>query len=190
MEQAKKQNHKVMITNTAIKKVPFVKVSSLSDNICEELQKEHKKILEIAQEQNFSNEVLTIGLINMTRKTRILGDEFSANPSNSPEAHSIFATDDKNEIMFLHNHPSTNKFSLADIITFVRYAQIGLMSVVTNQGEVYILHKNLKYNYQKAKNILNVVYQKYATKEIEHNEAVNMFLKVCSEGGIEYVRSK
>ena len=43
--------------------------------------------------------------------------------------------------MYLHNHPSTSTFSMADIDTFITQACIGLMSVVTNQGEVYILHK-------------------------------------------------
>ena len=50
----------------------------------------------------------------------------------------------------LHNHPSTNNFSLADIATFVQAREIGLMSVVTNQAEVYMLLKSYDFNYRKV----------------------------------------
>ena len=48
LEQAKKRNHKIMINEIAISKVPLVKIKGLSLVECEMLQQEHKEILKIA----------------------------------------------------------------------------------------------------------------------------------------------
>ncbi len=74
-------------------------------------------------------------------------------------------------------------------VVFLRYAQIGIMSVVTNQGDVHILHKTPQFDYNKAKSLFHSIFSCYQDDTITHNEAVKYFLKECSEGGIFYVRS-
>jgi hypothetical protein len=76
-----------------------------------------------------------------------------------------------------------------DIMNFLRYGQIGLVSVVTNQGEIYLLHKTSKYEYNRAKDIFGAIYVLYQAGSITHNEAVKRFLKKCGEGGIYYGKS-
>jgi hypothetical protein len=189
LEQAKNRDHKIEITDIAIDKVPYMNIPGLPIAVSETIQAEHKSLLHVAKEKNNSDEVLSILTFDGSRKAVILGDEFSVDPSNDLEAQSIFMTAGRKEILYLHNHPSTNKFSLADIMTFIRYGQIGLISVVTNQGEIYLLHKTANYDYNKLKKIFGEIYLQYNVGRISHNEAVKQFLKSCSEGGVYYEKS-
>ena len=188
MKQAKKRDHKIMITDVAIRKVPVVYIPQFSQNACEWIADEHRELLNIAREQNNSDEVLFV-LFGQEQKSIIFGDEFSVDLGESASAYSIFAKASPRDVMLLHNHPSTNSFSLSDIVVFLRYAQIGIMSVVTNQGDVHILHKTPQFDYNKAKRLFHSIFSCYQDDTITHNEAVKYFLKECSEGGIVYVRS-
>ena len=64
------------------------------------------------------------------------------------------------------------------------------MSVVTNQGEVYIMNKTADYSFIKAKSLLNSVYKSFPNNDIDDKEFVSKFLKRSREGGIEYVKAK
>lgn len=190
VEQAKKRDHKIMITDIAIDKVPYVKIPGLSDDACKAIQEEHKEILRIAKEKNNSNEILSLMSKNLNEKSvRVLGGEFGVDPSTDPKAVSLFNCSGRQEIMYLHNHPSTNRFSMTDIMTFIAYGEIGTISVVTNQGEVHVLNKTSKYDFEKSGKILKKIYEDYQSNKISHNLAVKEFLKVCDKGGIVYARS-
>ena len=90
----------------------------------------------------------------------------------------------------LHNHPSNNNFSLADLYTFIQAGEIGLMSVITNQSEVHILRKSDIFDYSKIVKLATDAYDEYDAKVISHDEAVKRFLKGCKSGGVIYERSK
>lgn len=190
VSQAKKRDHKVFITDVAIDKVPCVKTREMSEAEALSIQGEHKALLKVAQRQNGSDEVLTVMSLLSGRRVRTLGTEKYVNPSSNPEAVGLMRTSARNEIVYLHNHPSTNRFSMTDIYTFLLYAQIGVMSIVTNQGEVYILHKTRKYDYNKAREIFDTIYMAYLANKVSHNEAVARFLKEAAKGGIEYGKSR
>lgn len=187
MEQAKKRDHKIMVTDVAINKVPYVEVPGLSRAVCEAIQMEHKEVLRIARTQNNSNEVLSVWNFVKLQKVRVLGSENYVDPTSSPEACGIFTSADAGEIMYLHNHPSTKKFSLADIDTFISERNIGLMSVVTNQGEVYILHKSEKYSYRSVRLLMLHIYDECKG---DVDKMVDMFLHMCGKAGIDYGKSK
>lgn len=188
MEQAKKRDHKIMITDVAISKVPYVEVPGLSKEICKAIQIEHKEILRLAQRENESNEVLSLFPRSLSKPVRVKGGEFEVYPSDDPRAVSLFSRSGRQELMYLHNHPSTNSFSLADIMTFIQYGEIGLLTVVTNQGEVYILYKTAKYSYADTNRLFDKVYREYQSSVLDHNSAVKEFLKICCKGGIVYAR--
>ena len=103
------------------------------------------------------------------------------------KARMAFLTSGYRELMYLHNHPSTSTFSMADIDTFITQACIGLMSVVTNQGEVYILHKNHRYTYQQVRELLFSI-KEIANEDIE--ETIDLFLRNCGKVGIDYGKAK
>ena len=64
------------------------------------------------------------------------------------------------------------------------------MSVVKNQGEVYVLNKKAGYEYNKARQLMSETFYSFEEDEIDNNEFVKRFIKKCNEGGIEYVKSK
>ena len=187
MEQAKKRDHKIFVTDIAIDKVPYISVKGLPIKLCKIIQKEHKEILRISQTENESNEILTIMTVDGKHMVRIHGDEFEVDPSENVEAISLFTRAQPKELMYLHNHPSLNIFSMADIDTFVCESKIVLLSVVTNQGNVYILYKNERYDYTLTRKFLIYLYKKYNGAS---EKMINTFLKQSERVGITYEKSK
>ena len=185
--QAKKRDRKIMITDVAIDKVPCVKMPNISMQECERIQAAHKRLLRIAQAQNESNEVLAILSFANMDEIHVLGNEDEVNPETDMKARAAFLSSRYGELMYLHNHPSTNIFSMADIDTFITQGGIGLISVVTNQGEVYILHKNHRYTYEKARDLLFLIRE--AVSE-DTEKMIDMFLRDCKKAGIDYGKAK
>lgn len=190
LEQAKKRDHKIYITDVAIDKVGNVRPIDFSEKQAEQMQVKHKELLKIAKEKNDSNEVLFIDDLNFKSEVQILGEEFVVSPGKNPFAVSIVNNAAKQSLIYLHNHPSTNNFSMGDIDTFICESSIKMISAVTNQGEVYILNKTSQYDYNKVRKLLLEIYNSFPEGEIDDKEMVSEFLKRCYEGGIEYAKSK
>lgn len=190
LEQAKKRDHKIFITDIAVDKVPCVSVPGLSQAECDRIQCEHKKLLKFAKNENNSNEVAAI--YNRVKKEVIYikGNEDSV-VFGDDIGYNIMCRDAyEKEIVVLHNHPNTSKFSVADIFQFVYEDYFGILTVVTNFGDVHILYKTEKFDYNKITDILTCFYSKFKEGEITKEEVVNNFLKQCREGGVRYERSK
>lgn len=190
MEQAKSRDHKIYVTEIAIERVDFVKPSDFTDAQAKAMCLKNKELLKVAMESNESNEVLMISDLCFNSYITILGEEFKVSPGKNPFAVSFIASADDYSLVYLHNHPSTNLFSIGDIDTFVCEKAIKTMSVVTNQGEVYIMNKTADYSFIKAKSLLNSVYKSFPNNDIDDKEFVSKFLKRSREGGIEYVKAK
>ena len=190
LEQAKKRDHKIKVNEIAIKNVDYVKPSDFTEEQALAMQLKHKELLKVAMDSNDSNEVLMISDLNFNSYVTILGEEFKVSPGRNPFAVSFIARSDNYSLVYLHNHPSTNLFSIGDIDTFVCEKAIKTMSVVTNQGEVYIMNKTVDYSFSKAKALLNSVHDSFTEKDIDDKEFVSKFLKRSREGGIEYVKAK
>lgn len=190
LEQAKKRNHKIYITDTEIDKVGKVNLSDFSQEQIDDMQIKHKDLLRLAKEKNNSNEVLLIDDLNLKSEVQIFGDEFVVSPAQNPFAVSVIGNAKRRSLIYMHNHPSTNNFSVADLDTFICEGAIKAMSVVTNQGEVYILNKKSEYEYNKARNLMAEVFNSFDGEEIDNNEFVRRFIKQCHKGGIEYAKSK
>lgn len=190
LEQAKKRDHKIFITDTAIEKVSLVKPSDFSYSQASLMKSKHKELLNVAKKQNNSNEILFIENLDFNNEVRISGNEFVVSPGKNPFAVSVIAHAERQSLIYLHNHPSTNTFSVGDIDTFVCEKAIKAISVVTNQGEVYILNKLDNYSFNNTRKLLNEIYQSYPNGDIDDRDFVKKFLKRCYEGGIEYAKSK
>jgi len=50
-------------------------------------------------------------------------------------------------VVLLHNHPSTQTFSLQDIQFFAQHPMIEVMTVVSNQGTVHYLKRDKDFDY-------------------------------------------
>ena len=189
LEQAKKRDHKIYVTDVAIDKVDKVILSDFTENQISAMQRKHKELLKIAKDKNDSNEVLFIDDLDFKSEVSVLGGEFKVSPAENPFAVSVISNAERQSLIYLHNHPSTNNFSVGDIDTFVCERAIKAISVVTNQGEVYVLNKTAAYNYNNIRALLNDIYKSF-DDEIDNKAFVSEFLKRCKEGGVEYGKAK
>ncbi|HNX65172.1 MAG TPA: phage minor capsid protein, partial [Oscillospiraceae bacterium] len=190
LEQAKKRDKKIYVTDVAIEKVGAVNLSDFSEHQIATMQAKHKELLKLAKTKNNSNEVLLIDDLEFKSEVSILGEEFGVAPAENPFAVSIIEKADKKSLIYMHNHPSTNNFSVSDIDTFICESSVKTLSVVTNQGEVYILNKLKQFDYNKTRAILKEIYDSFIDEEIDDKDFVSEFLKLCEKGGIEYAKSK
>ena len=190
LEQAKKRDHKIYITEVAINNVDRVCPSDFSDEQADKMQHMHQKLLTISRNENDSNEVLMITNLDFSSEVTIKGGEFKVSPASNPFAVSVIAHSERQSLVYLHNHPSTNTFSVGDIDTFCCERAIKTMSAVTNQGEVYILNKTGNYSFDATRELLTSIKDSFPDGEIDDKEFVKKYLKDCQKGGVEYVKAK
>lgn len=67
---------------------------------------------------------------------------------------------------------------------------VNTLTVVTNQGEVYILNKTGKYSFNDTRELLTSIKDSFPKGEIDDKEFVGKYLKECHKGGVEYVKAK
>ncbi len=94
-----------------------------------------------------------------------------------------------------HNHPTTRNFSFSDIGVFVIDEYISTLSVVTNQGQVYVLQKLDDFHYDETRQLINDLVDQYELIEYPEDEArqeaaTKEFLKKARKVGIWYGTSK
>ena len=67
LEMAKKRDHKIMITDEAINKVPRVQYKEISETEYDNLQELARQVLQISKDENDSNEVAVTYSLESTR---------------------------------------------------------------------------------------------------------------------------
>ena len=192
LEQAKRHNRKVYITDIAIDKVPYVEYQGFSDERNKIMQELAKDVLRLSKEENESNEVaITCDLgaddpldnfgvsLGTEHEVDILADTFSNHMIVSQKSVAV---------VVLHNHPSTQTFSLQDISFFIQYPMIEVIVVVSNQGTVHYLKRDKGYDYKKAFELFrdSVSYLNKKSSVMEQYLAALSFLAKCSEVGLYY----
>ncbi len=192
LEQAKKRTEKVYITDIAIQKVPYVKYKNLSEEQNHIMRQLARDVLALAREYNNSNEVAItcdIGADSPLEEYGIsYGTEHGVQITSDTLSNHILTSADSVSVVILHNHPSTQTFSLEDIRFFLVYSTVKIISVVTNQGTVHYLYKDEKYDFYKAfalfKGIAAKAVKVKTTKE--HYDLAAEFLKKCDTAGLFY----
>lgn len=188
LEQAKTRNRKIRITQVAIAKVPRVAVPGFSEEQNTFFQSAHQAVLRAAQTENDSDEVALAYNLYTCEEVMVLGDAAHVDLEGNISFRVLQSNAYARELVILHNHPTTATFSLADIDYFIANDYIGTMSVVTNQGEIYVLHKTDRYAYDRIKAIEMDLVRQYTLEE--QRWIVRDFLTKCWEGGVAYVRGK
>ncbi len=136
-----------------------------------------------AKEQNDSNEVA--GLLDIATGDRmpfVKGNRKSVNVEANADVYHWLKTKPERSIMLLHNHPGQSYFSMNDLSFFVHYPQIGAMSIVTNQGEVWWIRKTDNYSLEKIKKVMDNAGERCGG---DKDKLVELFLKGCYNKGIE-----
>ena len=196
LEMAKKRDHKIMITEEAINKVPRIKYKNIAENEYDNIWELAKSVLKISKEENDSNEVaVTYSLNSMELIERgekyigvSLGMEHDVDPLGDTTSYHLISSAKDCVVIVLHNHPSLSNFSLSDIQFLLKYETIRMMVVVTNLGSISYLVKNKKYNFRNAVNLFNQAVDKNneAKNLNDLQNAADYFLKNCYNVGIDY----
>ncbi|MDE7310726.1 MAG: hypothetical protein K2N87_03740 [Eubacterium sp.] len=193
---AKKRDHKIEITEEAIRKVPRIKYKNIPENEYDTIQELARNVLLISKKENDSNEVAIT--YEMDSRKRILkgedyigvalGSEHEVDPLSSTISYHLVASAKKCIVIVLHNHPSLSDFSLSDVQFLLRYAGIKMMVVVTNLGSISYLVKGKKYAYEKAVALFNeAVNANNEARDLKGlQKASDYFLKNCHVAGIDY----
>jgi hypothetical protein len=192
---AKKRNHKIMITDEAIKKVPWIEYKEIESTQYDILQELVKEVLIISKNDNDSDEVaITYSLENLNEigddRELIygvsLGDEHSVDPEEDTTSYHILNGALQCVVVILHNHPSMSKISLQDISFLLMYRSMKMIIAVTNYGHIYYLVKTDKYDAEKAGILYKEAYSLYAKAENlkGYQEATDYFLNNCYMVGL------
>ena len=196
LEMAKKRNHKVIITDEAIRKVPRIQYKNIPESEYNIIQELAKNVLQISKSENNSNEVaITYSMDSAERIQKgeeyigvALGSEHSVDPISSTTAYHLVSSAKECIVIVLHNHPSLSDFSLSDIQFLLQYASVKMMVVVTNLGSISYLVKGNKYAYDKAVTLFNeAVSSNNEARDLKGlQKAADHFLKNCYSVGIDY----
>ena len=196
LEMAKKRDHKIMITDEAIKKVPRIQYKHIPESEYNTIQELAKIVLQISKDENDSNEVAitySMDSAELIQKGEeyigvALGGEHEVDPISNTTAYHLVSSAKECIVIVLHNHPSLSDFSLSDVQFLLQYESIKMMVVVTNLGSISYLVKGNGYTYEKAVALFNEAVS--ANNEAEDlrglQKAADHFLKNCYSVGIDY----
>ena len=196
LEMAKKRDHKIMITDEAINKVPRIKYKNIPENEYNTIQELARNVLRISKNENDSNEVaITYGMDSMERIQKgeeyigvALGNEHEVDPISSTIAYHLVTSAKECIVIVLHNHPSLSDFSLSDVQFLLRYASIKMIVAVTNLGSISYLVKGKEYAYEKAVALFNeAVNSNNEARDLKGlQKASDHFPRNCYTVGIDY----
>lgn len=192
LEMAKKHDKKVYITDIAIDKVPLIEYYGFTDEQNQIMQELAKSVLVISKESNDSNEVaLTcdLGKPDPLHNFGVaLGTEHDVDVLSDTLSNHMIVSSKSVVVVLLHNHPSTQTFSLEDVQFFIQHPMLEVIVVVSNQGTVHYLKRDRDFDYGKA-----VVLFKECIQGLNSNApssevymATLSFLAKCSEAGLYY----
>ena len=143
----KNRGKKVAITEIAVEKVPRVVFGGISEEMAKTVQQAHKDLLIFAKDHNDSNEVAALlDLSTGERLPFVKGNQDSVDIEADADSYHWLRAKPERSIMLLHNHPGQSYFSLQDVVAFSQNPAIGVMSIVTNQGNVWMISKTSKFN--------------------------------------------
>lgn len=196
LEMAKKRDHKIMITDEAIDKIPRIEYKDIPESEYDNIWDLAKNVLRISKEENDSNEVAitysldSVKLIEQGERYIgvSLGGEHDVDPLSDTTAYHLISSAKECVVIVLHNHPSLSDFSLTDVQFLLRYDNIKMMVVVTNLGSISYLVKGRKYDLKKAIALFNEAIDKNneAEKLKDLQNAADYFLKNSYNVGIDY----
>lgn len=185
LEQAKKRDHKISITDVAIEKVPAKDISELTKEQNAKIYNANKSVLKLAKEKNESNEVAKLIDLFSDESYYHLGKESSVDILQNPNAYAMVGRGADKTLFLAHNHPSTQNFSYSDIGVLLRLDSLFGMSVVTNTGDVHMLYKTSKYDFNKAYEYIKAIRSEYEVYNADIDaEIVKKFLKDSKSIGI------
>ena len=196
LSMGNKLNHKIMITDIAIEKVPYVEYKNIPREEYLNLQNLAKKVLTISKEKNNSNEIAIIYSLEHKKLTDegrpFLGVSFGTkqgvNPIENPISYQLLHTATDCVMICVHNHSSLSKISLDDVAFFLKQEHLKLLVAVSNLGSISYIVKTDKYDWNLAVDIFNqaVTLNNVGNKLKDYQKAALYFLRNCYRAEIIY----
>ena len=144
LEQRKLFNKKYKITEQAIQKaISFKDIASLCKEDSNLIRDCIKQVLLTSKLDNNHNEVAIAMTNSMIGTTR--GTQHGVDINSNPFVRDIISRKD-DFVVVMHNHPSTQSFSLQDYSYFLTYSFINVFGIVSNQGQVELLIRPFNLN--------------------------------------------
>lgn len=192
LSQAKRKDQKVYITDIAVKKIPYVKYEGFTEEQNAVMQILAREVLVLSKEKNNSNEVAVtcdMGKENPLDNVGVsFGTEHEVDILADTLSNHLILSAESVAVVVLHNHPSTQTFSLQDIHFFILHPMIKVMAVVSNQGTVHYLKRESSFDYSATvglfKESIETLGKNVPTMEMYL--ASLSFLAKCSEVGLYY----
>lgn len=184
-KQALHENKKgpiTVITESAINRVPLMKLTRFTEKEAKELQAIHKRLLEESRVHNQSNEVGYKMTPDFKPKEIKYGSDdklIFSSVSISPKTY------------VAHNHPRNNSYSINDLLFFHENEDVQLLTIVKNNGNIELLDK-ANFDKGKFKTLVQRNIKKYTSNkgEIDYDKVVSQTLKEASKKGlIEWMKS-
>ena len=119
-----------VITESAINRVPLMKLTRLTEKEAKKLQAIHKRLLEESRVHNQSNEVGYKMTPDFKPKETKYGSDdklIFSSVSISPKTY------------VAHNHPRNNSYSINDLLFFYENEDVQLLTIVKNNGNILTL---------------------------------------------------
>lgn len=194
LSMSKNRSKKIMITEEAIKKVPYIEYEDIPESEYGKIQNFAKTILRVAKDENDSNEIAItysydsefVGKENSF--SIFCGTEHDVDLMADADTFHMLTRSKECAVISLHNHPSLSLISLADSRFFLYYSSIKLLAVVSNLGSISYLLKGRNFNLKVALELINqaITLNNKASNLKERQQAASFFLKNCYKAGIIY----
>lgn len=171
-----------VITDSAINRIPFMKLSRFTEKEAKELQAIHKQLLEESKIRNQSNEVG----YKMTPDFNLKEIKYGTDDKLTFSNVSI-----STETYVAHNHPRNNSYSMNDLLFFYENDDVQLLTIVKNNGNIELLDK-ANFDKAKFKTLVRRNIKKYTSNkgETDFDKVVSQTLKEASKKGlIEWMKS-
>jgi hypothetical protein len=168
-----KNDRKLLITDIAITKVPYVKYPDVSPDECSKLHELEVLLLGLSQKENNSNEVaITYRLYKEPNETEddriaiVYGDEHEVDLGADTKTFHLLQSE-RLAIINMHNHPNCSNFSLYDISFFLRNDSVKLLILLSNKGELNYLSKSEDYSRMHNVALLLDVFRKVVPNSVQ-----------------------
>ena len=195
----KNRNRAIQITDIAVAKVPRTHISGFDNEQNRHIQELHQLTLREAQELNqvCNTNDMEVGIlvdIHSWEYWVIKGkNPREVEIKNNLEAYGRLIGGYRNQLMFIHNHPSTGTFSGEDFKMFCYHSSLYMMTVVGNDSSVYILIKSFEFDAEKAMMDYMRLSMKYYNEGYRNNNgtlAINEILKNANKYGLLYKKGR
>lgn len=197
--EQKRRNRPIDITDVAISKIKKVSLDGFSDEQEEFIRDRHRDVLVAAKTLNCDyrrNDIECGILIDLhcweyviiEGKMQKKGEASRVYVDGTYESKLMLDAARKNQLMFIHNHPSTGTFSAQDLKTFCRKNELYIMSAVGNDGALYMLIKQAGFDGNEVMCHYGELAEKFKSSINNATLAVKEMLKHAERYKLKYIR--